>query len=497
MRIDLRAQTKAVVAKFGVELEQRLPCWLESRDAIAFRRAELEAAALGREVADEVMANVLRTIAADRELAREATRALRATGDFHDGGRRDVTVTLVGGKKVRIDKTPYLRPTKRRRRGHGKRGKTGVGVYPVLAALGIGLGVTPALAGEICRQVTDSDSVRAGRSALDRRGIDLGHKTTLRIVNGFSTRAVEQRDRWLDGIRNAVGRPDSLLQGKRVVVATDGGRLRERKPARNGRRRTDTGHRRYDAPWREPKLLTVYVVNDEGEVDEDYRAVYDGTLGDCDVLFSMLLGYLKAVGAKEASELIFLGDGAKWIWERTDKLVTELGIDAARVTQVIDWCHAVQTLHEIADARSHWKTGEQEQWIRRAKGRLHAGDIDDVLSLIDELAVGRGAKAVSMHRDYFARNHARMQYSSFKGACIPIGSGAIESAIRRVINMRMKSNGMFWLEANAQGMLLLRSYLKAEHFDRLVDWSIASASSWWPPHAAIAASGPFVMRTSS
>jgi hypothetical protein len=26
--------------------------------------------------------------------------------------------------------------------------------------------------------------------------------------------------------------------------------------------------------------------------------------------------------------------------------------------------------------------------------------------------------------------------------------------------MRMKSNGMFWLEVNAEGMLLLRSYLK-------------------------------------
>ena len=89
-----------------------------------------------------------------------------------------------------------------------------------------------------------------------------------------------------------------------------------------------------------------------------------------------------------------------------------------------------------------------------------------------------------------------MQYSAFERACIPVGSGAIESAIRRVINMRMKSNGMFWLEANAQGMLL-RSYLKAEHFDRLVDWSIASASSWWPPHAAAAASGPFVMRAAA
>jgi len=37
-----------------------------------------------------------------------------------------------------------------------------------------------------------------------------------------------------------------------------------------------------------------------------------------------------------------------------------------------------------------------------------------------------------------------------------VGSGAIESAVRRVINLRMKGNSVFWEEANAEGMLALR-----------------------------------------
>lgn len=496
----LRAETQSALQEFGNRVDERLPAWAAVRDGRAFRQMELEAAAAGRKAADDVMARVLKAIASDADFEAEAACALRATGVFRNGGRRDVSVTLLGGSEVRLVDVLYLRPARRRsgkKRRHGQRGKNGAGVYPLLAALGIGLGVTPALAGEICRQVADSDSVRSGRAALDRRGIDLGHKTTLRIVNGFSTRAAEQRDRWLDGIRNAVGAASGTLHGKRVVMATDGGRLRERKPARNGRRRAATGHRRYDAPWREPKLLTVYVIDEQGVIDENYRAVYDGTLGDCDDLFAMLLGYLKALGAHEATELICLGDGAKWIWERIDALVAALGIDRARVTEVIDWCHAVATLHEISEARNHWASGERESWVRRAKNKLHAGRIDDLLAMIDELAIGRRAKSVSQHRDYFDRNRARMQYTAFEAAGIPTGSGAIESAIRRVINMRMKSNGMFWLEENAQGMLLLRSYLKAEHFDHLVDWSIASASAWWPAHAAIAQSGPCIMRASA
>ena len=82
----------------------------------------------------------------------------------------------MGGSRVRLTQLEYLKRNgrrKRRGRPRTKRGKSGTGLYPCLAALGICFGVTPALAGEICAQVADSDSVRAGRSALARRDIDL------------------------------------------------------------------------------------------------------------------------------------------------------------------------------------------------------------------------------------------------------------------------------------------------------------------------------------
>src|SRR5262249_12791901 len=118
-------------------------------------------------------------------------------------------------------------------------------------------------------------------------------------------------------------------------------------------------------------------------------------------------------------------------------------------------------------------------WVRRAKKWLHAGHISRLLEALDALAVGRRARGVRAHRDYFADNVARMQYDTFVKAHVPTGSGMVESAIRRVIHMRMKINGMFWLEINAQSMLLLRSYLKAGHFDALVDWSLSCATPWW------------------
>jgi len=55
---------------------------------------------------------------------------------------------------------------------------------------------------------------------------------------------------------------------------------------------------------------------------------------------------------------------------------------------------------------------------------------------------------------------------SFRRRRLPVGSGAIESAIRRVINLRMKGNSIFWKQENAEGMLLLRGFGAQPAFGR-------------------------------
>jgi hypothetical protein len=69
-----------------------------------------------------------------------------------------------------------------------------------------------------------------------------------------------------------------------------------------------------------------------------------------------------------------------------------------------------------------------------------------------------------------------MRYQLLRAQKLPMGSGAMESAVRRVINLKLKSPGKFWLLVNAEATLHLRSYLKAGHWDHLVsrtlDWAI-------------------------
>ena len=73
---------------------------------------------------------------------------------------------------------------------------------------------------------------------------------------------------------------------------------------------------------------------------------------------------------------------------------------------------------------------------------------------------GKGrVKALNKWKNYFLKNKDRMQYSQFKTKRLPQGSGSVESAIRRVINLRLKSCGSFWKKENAEIYLFLRSQL--------------------------------------
>ena len=52
-----------------------------------------------------------------------------------------------------------------------------------------------------------------------------------------------------------------------------------------------------------------------------------------------------------------------------------------------------------------------------------------------------------------------MQYQTLKEQNLPCGSGSVESAIRRVINLRLKAAGTFWKSERAEIFLFLRSQL--------------------------------------
>jgi hypothetical protein len=293
---------------------------------------------------------------------------------------------------------------------------------------------------------------------LANRGVALDIKTIRLIAYRYAARArlVQQVERTT--FADTVAR-------RRVVISSDGGRLRLRETKRGPK--TKKGGRRYTGAWREPKVLLVYVVNEEGKRDARFVPVMDATLKGPDAVFALLRTYLQRLEITQADHVLFIADGAPWIWKRVPLLVQALGLAAEQVDELLDFYHAVQHLGQVVALRRDWSAKARTRWRTQQRRLLLRGEVEQVITAVGNLCRGRHSKAIRKHRDYFIKNQRRMAYARLMAMKLPIGSGAIESTVRRVVNLRLKGPSLFWCRANAEAILLLRSYYKAGRWNML------------------------------
>jgi hypothetical protein len=271
-----------------------------------------------------------------------------------DMGRRVVTIRMLGGTLVAITATYYHQKS-------DKKYRAGKGFYPRLLLLGIHDKCTPALSSRASLFATAACSFEeAKRLMATLYGFSLGVKTIRIITKRFAMRA---RTCFQVG-EVPLGEE---FKGKRVVISADGGRVRTRINKRG--RKTKKNRSRYKTDWREPKLILVYVVNEEGEKDRKIPPIMDASLDGPDATFGMLLYYLKKLGVGAADQLLFVSDGAVWIWDRIADLIKQLGIELKQCLLALDFYHAVEHLTSIATQKK-WKQADAKKMGKQAAPAL-------------------------------------------------------------------------------------------------------------------------------
>ena len=335
-----------------------------------------------------------------------------------------------------------------------------------LESFGIAGRATPAVRSTVAKQVVRSASLAEAREALAERGIVMNVKTVRSISLRVGTDALAQRRARLDAAHAGAVFSEEF-KDERIAIGVDGGRVRLREGGRRGRK-GKKGRRRYATPWREPKLFSVYIIDKQGKKVREVPMLYDATLEDADVTFEILAAELKLRGAAEAKQIILIADGAPWIWNRADALAEALGLDPKRIVRVADFYHAVEHLTAIAELIASWSDKRKKRWVRRMRRWLLDGRINDVIRAATELCEGCNAAKIRVEVAYFVQRKTMMRYRAFKRRGIPIGSGAVESAIRRVINLRLKGPSIFWRKDSAERMLHMRAYFKAGRWDELM-----------------------------
>ena len=423
------------------------------------------------QTADQIMLVEVTRAHEDEAFVRQAMAQARAqrTVPLVHKGLRTTSVLLLGGTHLILE-TPYLREDRRGRRGRrrGKRGARGTGCYPVLECLGIADRVSPASRSEIALHMVQGASYLEAAHMLSRRGLTCDVSSLVRITTATAEASTRLREAVLEAALRLPVPSDGPLAGKRVRVSIDGGRVRTRRTHRG--RKTAKGRHGFSAPWREPRVLVIDILDAQGQPDRLRLPLYDVLIGDAEAVWALLIGYLRLLGAAYAEVVECIADGAEWIWHRVERLRTLAEIPASKLVEVLDFYHASQYLSEtIATCRTMPKAQRQALYKRLRHALRHQTDgVEVVQEALRALATTHRSKAIPRALGYVETHAHRMRYVTLEMRQLPIGSGQVESAVRRVVNLRFKAPGSFWTETTVSGLMHLRAAFKTGRWDESI-----------------------------
>jgi hypothetical protein len=169
--------------------------------------------------------------------------------------------------------------------------------------------------------------------------------------------------------------------------------------------------------------------------------------------------------------VVVVADGAPWIWARLDRVVAQVGLNPLRVVEVLDWCHGV---HHVSVALEGLKFDKPTRLghHQRLRTLLKKGKSQAVLDELEALAEGSPVDSAVWREIRSLKKHAearRLRDAVFRSWRLPMGSGAIESTIRRVIHLRLKGNSMYWTEENAEAVFQLRAAVVSGRWDEILE----------------------------
>ena len=477
-----------MVGKFTGELFPKLAAWekqlMQSPESLETIEQEIQAAFLRG--AGMITSGLIAVVLLSKDLERKSEETRRKFDYPLAKGRvRNIRVRLLGGFVMWVSSL-YCEPKKgvfRRTRPDA------TGLYIELVQFGFGKGVTPAVQSTVSRQAALSPSFQFAANELARNGLTLDAKTVRGIASKCGENLLKLRKQRILQWRKRKLTPENSLAGKRVSVQIDGGRTRLREALKKSQPAPDLpdceGLLQQDASgrskriskssftpqWREPKLCTIFVHDENGRMEKHSQATIDGTFEGPDAIAELVAMHLYRLGAAQALSITFVADGAAWIWDRIETIVAMACIPAeVKIYQVLDCCHGV---HHVSLALACLGLNEAERMplYRVMRTMIRNGQWRQVVDDLSDLAEDNQWPSTMATEIEYLRKHGeagRLSYVHFRQQGIPLGSGSIESSIRRVINNRMKSNGMFWLAENAETMLQLRCQVMSERWDESI-----------------------------
>ena len=170
-------------------------------------------------------------------------------------------------------------------------------------------------------------------------------------------------------------------------------------------------------------------------------------------------------GIEKADLVAAVTDGAEW----EQGFIDFHCACVPQVVKILDFPHAAERVNQVGQAVLGEGSEPAKSWLSE---RLHQLKHDGPSALLSELAQLKNQKptleALQKNQAYLGKREEHMQYPHYRAQGLPIGSGAMESGNKVVVEARLKGAGMHWAIPHVNPMLALRNIFCSERWQE--DW---------------------------
>ncbi len=264
----------------------------------------------------------------------------------------------------------------------------------------------------------------------------------------------------------------------------DGAMFNTRRPISDSNDETAHKNKKESSSWKENKLGIVFrsdeLIN-TGKFDEQGKPImrlgrreYICTTEGVDTFRERLLWTMLKNGMEDASDVVFISDGAVWIAKTRETYVPG-------ATRILDLFHLKENVMKFAQYIHANKPEKYTPWWKEVCKDLEDGKWKDVLnrSEILEYKEKDTPRGIVNLYQYIENNREAINYPLYAKKGYFVGSGAIESGNKTVLQERLKLSGMRWLLENAETLLALRAKLKSNLWETEIVPLIRKEYSKW------------------
>lgn len=211
--------------------------------------------------------------------------------------------------------------------------------------------------------------------------------------------------------------------------------------------------------WRENKLAmsfaSINVIKRGSSEKNGYRIIkkeYTAYIGSSTDFAKFVYQIAINQGYGKYEETIILSDGAIWIRNMCEEIFPD-------AIQILDKYHLIENIYNFG--KSIFRNNEEryKPWREKMIKYIEKNQIEKAISEVDKIK--KIDESVVNLKTYLRNNRDKINYREYIKKGYYIGSGAIESANKVILQKRLKQSGMRWSVESAQAVLTLRAKVES------------------------------------